>query len=1135
VKDASRRVLSLLVLLSAISAAPNRGVFTWPYTASSMPSVSASFSPPFNETVPIPLPLTVPYGYSAAASGPQSVIVLCVEFTNQNHTKTRDQINDIVFNRVNQYYREVSYNRISVTGSVSRWYQMNKTVGAYGRDSALNIDDADGDGSPDTWTLIQEAINAADRETDFSQYSQLAVLHAGPGQETSGNMNDIWSCAYLMGIWFRTKDGVSFSKAMIVPEIETQGADTVGVVAHEFAHLLGLPDLYDPYRRNDYVGKWDLMGKGLWNGNPPSSNPAHMIAWEKIRLGWVSDSQIVVVPNGIIRNVILNPFELNGTTLVVKIPITDSAYYLVELRQRIGFDMGLPDTGLLITYVDGETSGPGSVRIIDANPLTASMDDATFKPGRTFSDSTNKVYVSVQGAIEQNYRIVVNRVGMAPDLAVMKLELSPYPPRSGRMLTITSHITNQGAVVASNFTVNVYLDSNLVYTNTYTLDAGQSQFIQYTWNASSGRHTVKCIVDSAGLMSDLNRFNNEVAREFIVGSVLTVRLPWAAGSIRVNGTIYSSNGTMAIDVPVLPGQQTIEVLSEHVFCLGGRHLFVRWSDGDTSNPRTYSVAGDTTLTAEYKTQYRLTIDSGRGETSGDGWYDENKVAAANAVSPTLMSGNKTRLVFSHWSGNYTSNSATIQLTMNRPYNLTANWVVEHYLTIVSVAGSFAEQGWHGEGRTIQMRVSTPLDLGNRTRKVFASWSGDLNSESTEVTILMNAPKTITANWRTEYELRVVSDRGNPTGQGWIPAGSAARFSVEPIVNVEARVRSVFVKWTGDYEDTSNTVSVVMGGPMTVVANWKTQYMISFSVAGLPNGTSASVKVNEKWCNGTTPFSFVEWIDAGANMTLDAPLTLQSGSDQYVVEGWKNSGGQSTGSSQIVKGPLNLNLVYLKKPRGLLHILDNVYGSDNSAQLKALETARERHLTQIFAGKHWCDIFDLMCDSLTPDLPAAMNVNYALKALLQVLLYPVFRILVLSSSAYYVIGPSSEVAFFVAGFLASAFTGIVYLSPLFLLLFYVVRRWKCSFGRNLPKYVGILVVISIELITFGEMTRAPITTTIATFAFLISSACLSAATAALAMCWLVKRIRTNVKVRGVSRSPKTLMGLTPKMMIARGVR
>jgi len=1130
VRKAPNRIPRLLILLSIISTMSIR-FSSPPVSALATPAIPTHFSPPLNETIPIPLSLTIPLGYGLAPSGSQSAIVLCVEFTNLNHTRTKSEISDVVFNRVNQYYREVSYNKIFLTGSVSRWYQMNKTVGAYGRDSALNIDDTNSDGSPDSYTLIQEAIDAADPETDFSQYSYVIVLHAGPGQETSGNSNDLWSCAYLMGIWFRTRDGVSFSKAMLVPEIESQGADTVGVIAHEFGHLLGLPDLYDPYRRSDYVGRWGLMGKGLWNGNPPSSSPAHMLAWEKIRLGWISESQIAVVSSGVIRNVTLSPFELNGTTLVVKIPITDRTYFLLELRQRIGFDVALPDTGLLVTHVDGEVSGPGSVTIVDANPLTATMDDATFKPGRTFSDLTNKIFVSILGTSGQNFRLVINRVGPASDLAVTRFEFSPYPTRAGRVTTLLTYVTNQGTVAASNFTVEVYLDGRLFYTGTYTIEPGQSQFIQLTWNATFGKHVVRCVVDPAGRLSELNRYNNEITREFVVGSVLSIRLPWEGGSIRVNSTVYAANGTRVIEVPILPGPQTIELPFEHPLYPGKRQVFVRWSDGDTSNPRVYSAAGDITFSAEYRTQYRLTIESGKGTTSGDGWYDGNSTATAKATSPVLMSSGKTRLVFSHWSGNYTTNSTTLQLPMNCPYNLTANWLVEHYLTIVSVVGPFAEQGWYREGATVRLKASSPADQGNQTRKVFVSWSGYLTSESTEITIAMTGPRTIVTNWRTEYELRVLSEFGKPSGQGWISAGATARFSIESMVSPRTGVRYAFTKWTGDHEGSSCEGSVVMNCPKTVTATWRTQYLVYLKVVGLPNGTNVSIKVNSNWRNGMMPFDLSEWMDSGAMMSLDAPTKIQTGIDEYVLQEWRSFDGQPVDPLQTVNSPRGIELAYLKKAKGLLNVLAATYGPDKPVELSVLEAARERHIPRAFAARYWSEAFDQLCYSMAPDLPTSISENPALKIALRGLLYPTLRILTLSASVYFTIGASSEFAFFVAGFAASALVGVVYLTPLFLLALRIFQKRRPALGQNLPKYIAIAFMIGTELVVFGEITRAPITTTAATFIFLIATSCLSSIVAALVTQWTIKKIRAWNVAKHAAES-KTLMSLYPNVSKAR---
>ncbi len=56
---------------------------------------------------------------------------------------------------------------------------------------------------------------------------------------------------------------------------------TVGIIAHELGHDLGMPDLYDPDRSaadRGGVGSWSLMASGSWNAAPggfSGSSPAH--------------------------------------------------------------------------------------------------------------------------------------------------------------------------------------------------------------------------------------------------------------------------------------------------------------------------------------------------------------------------------------------------------------------------------------------------------------------------------------------------------------------------------------------------------------------------------------------------------------------------------------------------------------------------------------------------------------------------------------------------------------------------------------------------------------------------------------------------------------------------------------------
>ena len=71
---------------------------------------------------------------------------------------------------------------------------------------------------------------------------------------------------------------------------------TVGIMAHEMAHSLGLPDLYDASFQNEPdqdlsadgagIGRWGLMGRGTlgWNGD---DGPNPLCAWSREQLGWI--------------------------------------------------------------------------------------------------------------------------------------------------------------------------------------------------------------------------------------------------------------------------------------------------------------------------------------------------------------------------------------------------------------------------------------------------------------------------------------------------------------------------------------------------------------------------------------------------------------------------------------------------------------------------------------------------------------------------------------------------------------------------------------------------------------------------------------------------------------------------------
>lgn len=275
------------------------------------------------------------------------------------------------------YYNEVSYGQLNLTVDVfpsapGTAYRLGNPMANYGNesDSALG-------------NLISESITKANTDTpsiDFTQYQAVLIVHAGAGEETdtaSDTSKDLWSLYWSQSTPIVTADGKPFSEAVIMPQTGTQDEGTVdplGIYVHEFGHWLGLPDLYytDPFPPNlwDGVGKWSLMGDGIYLGSPAGSSPAHLDAWCKSYLGWVTPQQISTDYGALT----LTPVETNKQ--IIKLPAsttTPSQYFLLESRQQTLFDSGLPGSGLLVWLIDEA--------VINANIDNNTVNNNPLRPG----------------------------------------------------------------------------------------------------------------------------------------------------------------------------------------------------------------------------------------------------------------------------------------------------------------------------------------------------------------------------------------------------------------------------------------------------------------------------------------------------------------------------------------------------------------------------------------------------------------------------------------------------------------------------------------------------------------------------------------------------------------------------------
>ena len=263
------------------------------------------------------------------------------------------------YGSVKDYYNEVSYGQLNLESVVAGPVTVSKGYANYG-ENALD--------SQAVKDMVAEALALLDKQGfDFSQcdvdndgeIDGIDIIHAGFGAEYNGNsQNYIWSHKWSLrsAVYY---DGVRIFNYHTEAEIDgvesrpsSNKITPIGVICHETGHFLGLPDLYDTDYTSSGVGDFCIMAGGSWNGS--GMRPAHMSAWCKVKLGWVTPTEITESGDYSLPRVEDNKtiYKLHGNFT------SEKEYFLLENRQGFGFDADMPGStrGMLIWHIDDARS-----------------------------------------------------------------------------------------------------------------------------------------------------------------------------------------------------------------------------------------------------------------------------------------------------------------------------------------------------------------------------------------------------------------------------------------------------------------------------------------------------------------------------------------------------------------------------------------------------------------------------------------------------------------------------------------------------------------------------------------------------------------------------------------------------------
>jgi hypothetical protein len=251
-----------------------------------------------------------------------------------------------------------------------------------------------------------------------------------------------------------------------------------------------------------------------------------------------------------------------------------------------------------------------------------------------------------------------------------------------------------------------------------------------------------------------------------------------------------------------------------------------YSSNYCSGYNSYSSPASYTLTV-------ATNPSTLGTVTGGGTFAPGSSASFSVSQTTIQVSPNTRYVFSHWSGDYSGVGSSGTVTVNGATAVTAVYQMQYYLSVQAQPQSAPTpqgQGWYNASDTASLQSPTQTVGGDGgSRLVFEGWSvdGQGPQSNPSLNLVMNSAHNVTALYGQQYYLNVQTDQGVATGSGWYDSGSTAQIYVSTPISTTYGVSIVFNGWQGSIQSSNQTTSVLMNGPMNVVATWRTDSTVLY--------------------------------------------------------------------------------------------------------------------------------------------------------------------------------------------------------------------------------------------------------------------------------------------------------------------
>lgn len=314
--------------------------------------------------------------------------------------------------------------------------------------------------------------------------------------------------------------------------------------------------------------------------------------------------------------------------------------------------------------------------------------------------------------------------------------------------------------------------------------------------------------------------------------------------------------------------------------------FVQWSDGSTVNPRSITVTGNATYTANFAvdvtTNYTITAlsaDNTTGTVTGSGTYAENATAQLTA---TAASGYH----FVQWNDGNTDNPRNVTVTGNATYVATfAANVTNYTITAVSsndATGTVSGGGSYAENSIAQL-TATPA-----TGYHFVQWNDGNTDNPRSIVVTANASyvATFAADNTPSTNSYTITAVANDNTMGTVMGSGTYNENATAQIAAVANSGYRFDRWNDG--NTSNPRTITVTGNATYVATFvsidapQTQtYTITVVSADNNKGTvsgsgsyaeNTSVTITATALSG---YTFAQWNDGSTDASRTIVVTANA--------------------------------------------------------------------------------------------------------------------------------------------------------------------------------------------------------------------------------------------------------------------